>query len=188
MSDFDFLFGNERSDEAKRLWGNQMNEYGAIAGDIFNMRSGLEGVNSLGALQSKFGVGGKDDVNNAYNPLIAALNSNSARARGRTASRLGLSATPETAFGGVESSSADSLAKLLSAKGQAQIGQEDFAANLLNNIINNQNSFNLNKNQLRLGAQGQLGNAENQYLQNLDPNSLFGDILGAGATVGKFLV
>lgn len=129
-----------------------------------NFAKGIGALDTLSARDSSFGdikgiedvyrrFGlGKDSVSNIYDPLRNVLGKDRGRALQSAGFRSGRNATPGMSFSRIESGFGDQLSRLLSGQGQAELGQQNTAAEFLRSIFGQQDQYALNKsNQLSSG-------------------------------------
>jgi hypothetical protein len=178
------LFTSPRERAAPGQYEGQMGSYDDILNAIKSMQSSNAGVTDLGTLKAQYGL---TSASAAYDPARRALSNRRGKALSSTSARLSSRiANPEAALGGVESGFASAAGDLESEASKADIGQQDYIANLLNSIRNQQDQYGFQKQGMRLQGQGAKGNAISDYLQSLSGASSFDDILALGGTVSKF--
>jgi len=110
--------------------------------NLGGLNSSFSGINNAGDARKTFGIKGTDEV---YAPLFKMLAGNRGRRMRGASLRAGRSASPEMGFSNVEGDYENSLQGLLGQKGQADLGQDQFVANLLSGGFNSRDQFGLNK-------------------------------------------
>jgi hypothetical protein len=154
---------------------------------VIGMQNPYEGINTLDDAVRKFGL--SKSVSSAFNPAKANLATQRARGMQRAAIRGGDSATPERAFGDVESQYADASGGLESTQAQAQLGQTNKLADFFNSILGQKSDFGFKQAGFRANVAGQMAGAglgQDQYEQsNESPGFLdfLSSIMGAAAPI-----
>ena len=154
----------------------------SILSGLMGQQSQFSGVNDAGTLKAKYGI---QDVGSTYAPLFKMLAQNNAKNMRGAQLRAGRSASPGETFSDTQRNNEQGFQGLLGNEGEAKVNQGNSIAQMLQQSLGAQDSFNANK-----YAQG--GNMANNIfgnqlksnewdLQSSGPN--FGDILGtlAGA-------
>ena len=179
------FFDSPRERQAPGLYNQQMGSYDDILNAIQGMQSATSGVSDVGSLRQKFGL---DTAANVYAPAKRNLATKKAQALSGASERMGSNvATPEAIFGGVESQYAGAAGELESQQAQANIGEEEYSAGLLDKIFNAQDQFGFQKQGMRLQGQGAKVGAISNYLGALSNASSFDDILAGLGTASKFI-
>ena len=148
--------------------------------DILKQVEGLQnfqsGTTDIGSLRTKYGL---TSANDAFNPMRKNLANRRGQALASASSRMsGRVANPEAVYSGVEGEYANAMGDLEGQAGQAELGQQQFGAGLLDRILSGNTQFGLNK----LGLKNQVtGN----YLNSLSDASTFDDILAGLGTAAK---
>jgi hypothetical protein len=154
--------------------GNQA--YQGLSG----LNSQFAGINTAKDVQSQYGL---TDIQKQFAPLFKMLSNQNANERRAAQFRVGRSASPEMTFSNLGQNAELGMTDLLGKQGQAQIGREDFIANLLGQAKNANNAFGLNK------FQGLSGMADRNFNNSLNLSQFnragegpsFLDILGTVA-------
>ena len=181
MSSFwDDLFTSSREREGREKGGQYLN-------DIQGMKSIYGGINSIGDVNSRFGITPVTEasVQRTFNPARTNLATRNAQARSSAAARMGGSnASPELTFGNVDAAFAPQYSNLENNAAQtglqAQTQSQQFGANFLNNIFGSREDFNKWQTSAR-------GKALQDYLSNLSSSSGLDDILSVAGTASKFI-
>ena len=180
MSFWDNLFTSDREREGREKSGQYLN-------DIQGMKSIYGGINSIGDVNSRFGITPVTEasVQRTFNPARTNLATRNAQARSSAAARMGGSnASPELTFGNVDAAFAPQYSNLESNAAQtglqAQTQSQQFGANFLNNIFGSREDFNKWQTSAR-------GKALQDYLSNLSSSSGLDDILSVAGTASKFI-
>jgi hypothetical protein len=185
MGFLDSLFSSPREREAPGLYKGQLSGYDDILDAIKGLQNTEGGVNDIASLKSKFGLGGTSKPFEIAKRNLATQN---AKNRAATSARMSSSvANPEAVFSPGESSYLSALGGIEQGQAEADIGQQNYMADLLDQILNRQNQFNMGKQTTRAGVLGQKGGAMSDYLGALSGASTFDDILAAANTASKFI-
>lgn len=174
-----------RADGMDLMYGFENQGQQALTG-LSNLQSSFAGINSADQARSRYGI---KDTAATFDPLFKSLATNRARRMGGSVMRAGRSASPEMSFSNVENDYESQLQNLLGNKGQADIQQQQFVANLLQGAQGGQDQFGLNKaNQMISGSSGMMRNrlALEQFNREGEGPGFWdiaGTILGQGAKV-----
>jgi hypothetical protein len=179
------LFTSPREREAPGQYKGLISGYDDILKQIQDMQNTEAGVTDISSLKSKFGIG---ETSQPYNIAKRNLATGKAKSLASTSSRMGSSvANPEALFSGVEGNYASALGTLEEGQANADIGQQDYMANMLDQILRAQNQFNVGKQQNRAGVLGAKGGAIGDYMNSLSGASGFDDIMSLAGTASKFI-
>ncbi len=204
MSWFSDLFTSPRERAAPGLYQKQMQSYGNLMSQAQGLQDPYAGINA-GNVYSQFGVAPTNisqyqkDVAGTYAPLYQNLATAAAKSRAAAAGRMrASSASPGVAFNPIDSSYATALNQLQSQQGEQalkgynmQQQQQEFMANLLNNVFGNQQNFGFQREGLQRNILGDQSQAIGSYLNSLSDTSTFGDLmagLGTAAQIGSLFI
>lgn len=147
-----------------------------LLSEINGMNDSFGGINDVGGVRSKFGLGGVKDL---YGGAKRNLATRLAQSRSSASSRMSNSvATPESIFTGIESSFAPAFGELEDKQAQAEVGDQRYVAQLLASIFGEQNQFGFNKMGLKRGA-------TSDYINSLSNASGFDDLMSLIGTGAK---
>lgn len=141
-------------------WDDIMKEIGGLK-SVYDDPSKIAGYNKT--------------VQGMFAPARSNLTSALSRSRSAEAERMGArNATPEVSFGNIESAYAPAFG-----------GIEENAMQTLNQVLQGENQYGLNKVGMKSGALSGKNAAIQAYLNSLSGDSTFDDILGLGTTAAK---
>jgi len=150
------------------------NKFGDVITQLADLQSTTGGITDKSSLEKTFGVD-PNLVGNIFGARKRQLASGRARALSSASARMSTrAATPEVAFGGIESGFADASSNLGAAQGQAELSQQQSLMQMLYNILQGNNQFNLQKNQLQTQALG--GQLQEQQYEDSKPG-FFDDLM-----------
>jgi hypothetical protein len=136
--------------------------YSDILSKLANTGSTTAGINTVGDVQSKFGID-PNLTGNIFGARKRALLGDRSRALRSASSRMsGRVANPEVVFSGVESDFAGQMGNLEASQGAAEMGQQQSLMSTLLNILNGNNAFNMSKMGMESSVLGQK-KQEDQY-------------------------
>jgi len=166
MSFWTDLFSSPREKTGAELLPGQMQGWDDIMKEIGGMKSVYEDPGKV--------AGYGKTVNRMYTPARSNLNTQLSRSRGAAAERMsGTNATPEMTFGNIEGQYAGAFG-----------GLEEDAMRSLQQILQGENQFGMNKVGMKSGAMRGKGAAIQALLESLSGDSTFDDILGMLGTGG----
>lgn len=188
------LFDSARDQKARELYGKELQSFDQLLGDIQSMQSSLGNVSSMEDVRTKFNLTPFDRkrVQRSFNPARANLATRLAQSRKAAAGRMsGMNATPNMVIGDIEGQYMNAFGELESQASQAELAGEEssqrYAADFLRSILGSQDQYGLGKQQLRLSGQAAKGAAVKDYVNSLDSDSIFDNILSVGGTAAQLV-
>jgi hypothetical protein len=191
------FFTSPRERKGKDLYGQSMEDYNNVLNEIGSLKSATSDITDVAGVRRKFGLPGFDkkgyasQIERTFAPRRGALATRFARMRQDAGNRMSSSsATPGATFSGIDAGEAGAFGELEGVIGDLNMEAFDKeredqtqVAQLLKNILTEQDAFAMNKVGMKGNALNSKLMAIQNYLNSLSDDSTFDDILSTGATV-----